>query len=97
MTIKLIGIAMLVLTQLLDWHSTLAFLRSGKGYETNGWLRRLQARIGPGRAMILKSIAHAPIAIAIWLWPQWVVPGLMPYLVIYVLIVRKNYRIARGG
>ena len=35
MTVKIIAIAALVLSQVLDWHSTLAFLRSGHGRETN--------------------------------------------------------------
>lgn len=93
--IKIIAIALLALTQILDWHSTLAFLRSGRGREGNSLIARLQARLGPSRAMILKGLAHAPIAVAIWLLPWWASVGLVPYLAIYARIIAKNYRIAR--
>lgn len=96
LAIKLTAIALLALTQILDWHSTLAFLRSGRGREGNGLIARLQARLGPSRAMILKGVAHTPIAVAIWLLPWWVALGLLPYCLIYARIIASNYRIARG-
>lgn len=96
LAIKLVAIGLLALSQLLDWHSTLAFLKSGKGSESTGWLRRLQRHIGPSRAMILKGLAHIPLAVAVWLLPYWVAFGLLPYLAIYARIIVRNYRIARS-
>lgn len=95
--VKLSAIAVLILTQALDWHSTLAFLRSGRGREGNTLIARLQARIGPSRAMILKGLLHLPLAVAIWLLPWWLSLGLIPYAAIYAHIIVANYRIARGG
>lgn len=97
LAIKLTGIVLLALTQLLDWHSTLAFLRSGRGREANTLIARLQARLGPNRAMLLKGLLHLPIAVAIWLLPWWLSLGLIPYMAIYARIILNNYRIARGG
>ena len=97
LAIKLVSVALLILTQALDWHSTLAFLRSGRGREGNTLIARLQARIGPSRAMILKGLLHLPLAVAIWLLPWWLSLGLIPYAIIYARIIANNYRIARGG
>jgi len=94
--IKIIAIALLVLTQVLDWHSTLAFLKSGRGREGNTFIARLQQRFGPSRAMILKGLLHTPIAVAVWLLPWWASVGLVPYFVIYARIIANNYRIAHG-
>lgn len=94
--IKLSAIALLALTQVLDWHSTLAFLKSGRGREGNTFIARLQQRFGPSRAMILKGLAHGVLIPPILLLPWWVALGLLPYCLIYARIIASNYRIARG-
>lgn len=96
LAIKFVTTSLLILTQILDWHSTLAFLRSGRGREANTLIARLQARIGPSRAMILKGLAHGVLIPPILLLPWWVALGLIPYLVIYARIIANNYRIARS-
>lgn len=96
LAIKLTGIALLALTQVLDWHSTLAFLKSGRGREGNTFIARLQQRFGPSRAMILKGLAHGVLIPPILLLPWWVALGLLPYCLIYARIIASNYRIARG-
>lgn len=98
LVVRVITLALIAVTQLLDWHSTRAFLKSGRGYETTQWLARLQARIGVDAAMALKGAAHVAAGAALlWLLPPLaVLAGLAPFLFLYVRIIRKNYRIAGG-
>lgn len=98
LAIRLLTLALIALTQFFDWHSTRAFLRSGKGFEANDFVRRLQARFGVTAAMAGKGVLHVLIAApVVWLLPPLVMlAGLVPYLIIYARIIRKNYRIARG-
>lgn len=96
--VRLLTLALIALTQILDWHSTRAFLRSGKGFEANDFVRRLQARFGVNAAMAGKGLLHVLIAApVVWLLPPLaMLAGLTPYLFIYGRIIRKNYQIARG-
>ena len=95
MLVQIIAIALLVLSQVLDWHSTLAFLKRGRAHEGNARIAWLQRKLGPSRAMIVKGLAHLPLAVAIWLLPWWASVGLLPYLIHYALVIRNNYRLAR--
>jgi hypothetical protein len=95
--VSLAAAAALMLSQVLDWHSTMAFLRSGHGREGNSWLARLQKRYGASRVMIVKGVAHLPIAVALLLLPPAASLGAVPFLIFYGLMIAKNYRIAAGG
>lgn len=96
-TIRIIAIVALVLSQIFDWHSTLAFLRSGHGREGNGWLARFQKKVGPSRAMVLKGLAHLALVPVIW----WLPPAGGAALVgavwlVYGPMIARNYRLAKG-
>ncbi len=97
-TLKIIAILVVALTQLLDWHSTMAFLRSGHGREGNQRLARLFVRYGASKVMVLKGLAHVVVlGPVIWFVP--VAGGLAlagVLLVWYFFMIRQNYRIARG-
>lgn len=96
MILKLIAIGLLALSQVLDWHSTLAFLRSGHGREGNQLLARLFRKYGANRVMIIKGLLHLPIAVALWFLPPVACVGVLPFLIFYARIIVKNYRIAAG-
>lgn len=83
-------------SQVLDWHSTMAFLRSGHGREGNGLLAKLFRRYGANRVMIVKGLLHAPIAAALFYLPAAASIGALPFVAFYAVIIAKNYRIARG-
>jgi hypothetical protein len=87
----------LMVSQVLDWHSTLAFLRSGHGREGNGLLARLQRRYGASRVMIVKGLMHLPIAVALLFLPPAASLGVVPFLIFYGSMIAKNYRIAGGA
>ena len=94
--IKSVAIGGVILSQVLDWHSTLAFLKSGLGVEKNSRLRPLQEKYGASKVMIIKGLLHLPICYGLWVAPTIVCVGALPFLAVYFNIIRKNYRIAKG-
>lgn len=97
MILKLIAIALIALTQVLDWHSTLAFLRSGHGREGNQMLAGLFRKYGANRVMIIKGLSHIVLVPALWFMP--VIGGVAlagAMCAVYVPMIVKNYRIAAG-
>lgn len=94
--VQVLAALALVVSQILDWHSTMAFLRSGHGREANGLLARMQHRYGANRVMVIKGLVHAPIAVALFYLPPAASLGIVPFLIFYSRMIAKNYQIAAG-
>lgn len=94
--VKLIGIFAIVLMQVFDWHSTVAFMKSGNGYETQSTLAKYFKKYGVSKTMIIKGLLHLPLLPVFYFLPPIAVLGLIPLGFIYTRAVIKNYRIAKG-
>lgn len=90
---KIIAIILLVLSQVLDYHSTMKFLANGYSFEANYFILRLQEKFGASKAMIIKGLLHGLLIIPIILLPWWVSVGLLPYFAIYAKTIWKNYKL----
>lgn len=94
--IKLLSILLLSITQIFDWHSTLAFLKSGKGREGNIFLKKLFEKYGANRVMAVKGLLHGVFIPPILILPPIALVGLIPLAMYYTKIIINNYKIAKA-
>lgn len=90
--LPIIASILLVITQVLDYHSTMKFLSIGIK-EGNQRLRELFEKYGAKKVMIIKGLLHYILIPFLFIMPPVASIGVMPFLVYYYRVIKSNYDI----